>query len=629
MSLMYMFAFFLPLLVVGSRIDDLLHSMTVEQKIGQMTQIDISVFLNSSIPGGVDYDKLSFWVNEYHIGSILNSPFSGGIFQEEYGWDAKTWRNVIKNIQTIAAQSGVPPILYGIDSIHGANYVKGATIFPQQINAAASFNTTTTFLIGIVKSQWFKIINCVGSITARDTLAAGLPWMFSPVLGLALQPLWPRFYETFGEDPYLAAQMATAIVSGLQTEQAGSFPTLGAACMKHFIAYSDPESGHDRAPVMLPDIVLKELYLPSFTAAVEAGVMTAMESYQEVGGIPMASSFAYLTKLLRHDMQFKGVLVTDYNEIKNLHSWHSIADSDESAVNIAMSDTTIDMSMVPTDSSFFTSLLSLVEQGLVPESRLDVSVRRILELKERLGILDNPIPGLDDPKISMIGQKSDIELSYHAARDSITLLKNDDSVLPLPASIQRILVTGPTANSLRMQTGGWSVHWQGALDDAELQPGVTILDGIRAAFPDAQVEYLAGPAWNASSAPELTANEVNMVSSADVVIVCIGEDSYTEKPGDIDDLDLPAGQREYVSNIRASTRKPLLSVIVSGRPRLLHDISSQSNGRNMIQLHSHTSVTYSSNFAYLSSRATGRQGRGGYISRIPSCWSHPLHLSQV
>jgi beta-glucosidase len=452
LSLKYMISL-LVIIVATARaanVDDLLASMTLEEKVGQMNQIDIAVFVDTSIPGLINYTKIEEWITKYKIGSILNTPFAGGQINDKVGWNASEFREVIHNIQMISQKysdtEAAIPILYGIDSIHGSSYVYEATLFPQEISTAATFNTSHSYN--------------AGRVAAQDTIAAGIPWLFSPVLGLALNPLWARFWETFGEDPYLAARMGEALVVGMQADDGyeDSVPPRAAACMKHFIAYSDPSTGHDRAPVQLPDRILKELYLPSFQAAVDAGVLTAMEGYHEVGGMPMVSSYDYLAKLLRYDMKFEGLLVTDYQEIINLHKFHMTAATENDAVMQSISETTIDMSMVPLDNSFFESTVSLVQSGVISMDRIDDSVRRILEVKNTLGLLDNPVVPLDDPLLEYVGQSSDWEISLNSARECITLAKNNQSVLPIsPESIEAgdvIFVTGPTAKSLVRQTGG-------------------------------------------------------------------------------------------------------------------------------------------------------------------------------
>ena len=515
--------------VFGASIDDIVSSMTLAEKVGQMTQIDISVFVKNDL--SIDQDKLEYYVRDLGIGSILNSPFSGGPVNGKTGWNATEWRQVLAAAQNLAKY----PLLYGLDSIHGATYVRDAALFPQQIALAATFNTSRAFT--------------AGRITARDTRAAGVPWLFSPVLDLAVQPLWPRVYETFGEDPFLASSMATAIIQGMQiTENDGGLPPRAAACMKHFIAYGLPESGHDRSTSSVPDRILKQLYVPSFRAAVDAGVMTAMESYNEVGGVPIVSSSDYLNDLLRGDLGFKGMLVTDYQEIENLVLWHKVTDTYKDATRIAMEDTSIDMSMVPLDSYFTTDVIDLVNEGLGPESRIDESVTRILQLKQDLGLFDYPIVSLDDVLIGQVGQASDWDVALDTSRESITLLKNEAGFLPLSKTdaSMNIFVTGPTCNSKAYQTGGWSIHWQGPVSDTELPVGYSMLEGIQDVF-QGPVTFYAGvdiDATNTSAVDIATLD--TLANAANVIVACVGEPTYTEKPGDIDQLDLPAGQTQYV-----------------------------------------------------------------------------------
>jgi beta-glucosidase len=463
-------------------VDALLARMTLEEKVGQMVQIDIDKFMlydNGVKTSEVNFTMVGEWIRDYRIGSILNTPFSFSAIGDVSAWSARKWRDNLIEIQKLASTLGSKiPIIYGIDSIHGASYVGNATLFPQQIGLAATFNTKHAYV--------------TGKITSKDTRVAGIPWVFSPVLGVALQPLWPRFYETFGEDTYLISQMGAEIIRGYQWDaEDGGFPERVAACMKHFIAYSDPENGHDRSPVQLPHRVLKQLYSQQFQAAVDAGVLTAMESYQEVGGVPMISSRDYLKKLLRVEMNFTGFIVTDYREIENLHDWHHVAASEEDAVRITLQDTSVDQSMVPLDESFYKLTLSLVRSGKIPESRIDESARRILEVKDSLGLLSTPVPPEDHPLLATVGQKEDWDAALDACRESLTLLKNENGALPLKeADAPKLFVTGPTCDSLARQTGGWSVHWQGARSDSEFAVGKTVLKGLMDIFQEVIVSSL-------------------------------------------------------------------------------------------------------------------------------------------
>lgn len=577
-----MLAFLLvTLAVIGvsfASVEEILSSMSLEAKIGQMVQIDISHFMISGT-STVNTTMMKQYIQDFQIGSILNSPFSGGPVNGKTGYTASEWRSLLHDITEFSStltSSGVP-IMYGIDSIHGATFVKDAALFPQAINVAATFDPSFAYT--------------AGKVTSKDTRATGIPWIFAPVLGLGLQPLWARFPETFGEDPHLAATMGASAINGMQYnwnldyDPATTNPTTGlprqtAACMKHFIAYSMPQDGHDRSAVQLPDRLLRELYIPAFQAAVDAGVLTAMESYQEVGGVPMVSSQDYLTTLLRKEMNFTGFLVTDYAEIENLHNWHLVSPTIRDAVALAMKDTTIDMSMVPLDNSFYYSMLSLVKSGVVPISRVDDSVRRILKVKESLGLLAQPVIPSEDPITATVGQASDWAASLDAARASITLAKNFQHVLPL-SNTTKVFLTGPTANSSISQTGGWSLHWQGIYFDWEdATQKVTVADGFLRGLttvPASQVNYYPGVGIDDMDLSHIdTAAVAAAVAASDVIVVCVGEGTYAEKPGDINDLALAKGQVDYVAYL-ATLGKPIVTVMIAGRPRLFPDVVAASN----------------------------------------------------
>ena len=318
-----------------------LSRMSAADKIGQMTQLDISMVLADGCPLRIDDAKLRRQLRVHRLGSLLNSPFSGtdprcGLS----GWNATDWRAAVEHIQTAAADEGLPPLIYGIDSVHGASYCRGATLLPQQLGLAASFDESLA-----AASGW---------LTGKDSRAAATPWMFAPILGVATHPLWPRVYETFGEDPLLVARMGAAVVEGMQRRGGeGEIPARAAACMKHFVGYSAPRNGHDREGAWLSRRELEQTYLPPFQAAVDAGVQSAMESYQEVNGEPVVGSAALLQGLLRERLGFEGLLVTDWHEVGNLHDFHRVARSPEEAVLLAIGgSSSLDMSMVRTDESF-------------------------------------------------------------------------------------------------------------------------------------------------------------------------------------------------------------------------------------------------------------------------------------
>jgi len=542
------------------KVQDLLSSMSLEQKVGQMLQLDLVGFLD---PGSLDLNttRLAAVFRKYHIGSILNSPFTLGPCGGKNGWSAGEWKELLRRIHSTAQEVGILPPLYGIDSVHGANYIYGATLFPQQINAAASFNR--------------ELVWAMGRVQGKDTKAGGIPWLFAPILGINTQPLWSRSFETFGECPYLAAEMGKAIIRGIQTDSDPDFPGLppAAACMKHFIAYPAAVTGHDRSPIELNARTVKSLYAPPFWAAVrEAGVKSAMEAYTEVSGVPMASSREYLVDLLREEMGFEGMLVTDYNEIANLHQFHFVAENMRESVRLAMLDTSIDMSMNPPLAvGFADALLDLIKAGVVPEARVDTSVARVLALKEWLGLLDDPFHLLDAfPALeASVGSPKDKAVALALARESIVLLENPDGLLPLDPDRmagKRILVTGRGCHSLGMQSGGWTLHWQGARRNEVFTEGSTYLEGLKARFPLAEIRYRPGVSVTGRDLGE--AEALREAEAADLVVVCVGESTYAEKPGDINDLALPAGQLAYVEALM-SAGPPVVAVLVEGRARVL------------------------------------------------------------
>ncbi|DBA00344.1 TPA: hypothetical protein N0F65_000529 [Lagenidium giganteum] len=346
--------------------------MTMDEVIGQMTQINIDSILNTD-NGTLDEAKLRTFA-KHKVGSYLNSPFAGGDKNGKYGWTAEEWRKVITRIQEISMEeNGGHPIIYGLDSVHGAGYVTNAVIFGQQINGGATFNP--------------DLVYEMGRITGRDTVAAGVSWAFAPILEISQNPLWARTFETFGEDPYLVSVMGDAVVRGIQSNNGT------AACMKHFIGYSKTPTGHDKDGVTLSDFDLLNYFVPPFMAAVKAGVMSAMESYNSINGVPVVSSPKILRDLVRKDMGFEGVVVTDWAEINSLNDFHRVAKSKAEAVRMALTQTSLDMSMVPYEASFIDNAKKMLSNHTEYEERLRESVRRIIKMKLKLGLYDTPVPG--------------------------------------------------------------------------------------------------------------------------------------------------------------------------------------------------------------------------------------------
>jgi len=548
-----------------SDIQERVRALSLKQKIGQLTQINIDMI--GKMEEGefhIDRAKLVEAIDEHNVGSFLNTPLSnsnsGGISQ----LSAKQFQDIIREIQDVSLEYGSKiPTIYGLDSIHGANYIRNATMFPQAINAASSFNR--------------KLTELQGHITAKDTRASGIPWIFAPILGIALQPQWPRVFETFGEDPYVSTELGKAIIMGMQGYPADlSNLTRAAACMKHFIGYSDPRSGHDRSPAWIPGRFLYQYFVPPFQGAVDVGVATAMESYGDINGIPVASSYQNTICLLRDTMKFDGFMVTDWGEIQNLHQHHHIASSSQEAVRLSMEGTSIDMSMVPNDYTFPIILFELASNNSLLIPRIDESVARVIKVKRDLGLFDDAY-GFSD--VSVIGTLEDKAVSLNLARESIILAENRDSLLPIdPEMYSNILVVGPTGDDIGLQNGGWSIHWQGG-ESKEFQDGSTIKTGIS----DILSQYASN--WNVTylQGCDVKGNikdldlVLNATMTADLIVVALGEDSYTEVPGDIDDVQLPSGQEDLISEIAQFSNKPIILVLVEGRPRVLRHAPDIAN----------------------------------------------------
>jgi len=532
-----------------ARADEIVDSMTSADLIGQMAQIDISVLMTDDLE--LDEDVVRKYA-KLRVGSYLNSPLTNGPINGTYLWTAEKWREVVTRIQEITMEeNGGHPMIYGVDSVHGAIFVRGAAIFGQQINGAASFRPD------LVYEQ--------GRITARDTLAAGIPWIFGPILGISRNPLWPRTFETFGEDPYLDSVMADAIVRGLQSN--GST----AACMKHWIVYTKTPSGHDKDAVTVSDYDLLNYFLPPFKSAVDAGVLSAMENYISVNGVPLVSNTKLMNGLLRDDLGWDGMMVTDYAEIDQLADFHRVARTYEEATRISLTRASVDMSMIATDDSFMNGTTALLQQSPQYLSRVKASARRVVKLKLQLGLYDNPVPG--EANLALLGNENDTATALELARESVVLLKNNASVLPL-AEDASVFLTGHAADDIGLQCGGWTIEWQGYAGHNELYPlGSTVKDNIETITGNSSsVTYFNGLNYTGEYSEADLATAMEYASNAEFTIAVIGEGPYAEKPGDIDDLALPAGQIEYVKQL-ASTGTKVVVVLFEGRPRLLGDLT--------------------------------------------------------
>lgn len=526
-------------------IDALLSKMTIEEKVGQMTQLNLDVVCEGGIynlvePHHIEPAKLHKALVDYHVGSILNC---GG---HAYGLDQ--WHTIINTIQQVATTETrlKIPVIYGIDAIHGANYTLGSTLFPQPLAQAASWNT--------------DMVKRGGEITAYEVRATGIPWNFSPVLDLGRDPRWSRLFETYGEDVLLATEMGLATIEGYQGNNLADAYHV-AACMKHFLGYSMPRTGKDRTPVYIDEIQLREYFLPTFQAAINAGAATVMVNSGELNGIPVHADKKILTDLLRSELGFKGVAVTDWEDIMKLNNIHMVAPTLKDAVYMAI-DAGIDMCMVPNDYDFTILLTELVKEGKISEARLDVSVKRILELKKQLGLFEQPFtPANTDYK--KFGSAEFARAAQNMAEESITLLKNNNQVLPIQQSA-KILVTGPAANSMTYLNGAWTRTWQGTDTIWNDQSKYT----IREAFNPATTTFIASD--NMSDA-DVREKMFTAAKASDVIIICLGEKPSTEKVGDIDALTMPDNQQQLVGLLK-STGKPVVLVLVENRPLIVNDI---------------------------------------------------------
>jgi len=530
---------------IDNTVRQMVAQMTLEEKVGQMTQLTLEQFAKSGQDGYLilDEQKLRDGIVNRHLGSILNC-----------GGQARTvqnWQEIITKIQDVATKETrlKIPVIYGIDTIHGANYVLGATLFPQEIAMAATGNVL--------------LMEKAGEIAALETRAAGIPWNFSPVLDLARQPMWPRVFETFGEDPYLASAMGAAYIRGQQGDDISN-PIKVATCMKHYLGYSWPQSGRDRTPAYIPDRQLREWFLKPFAAAVKAGAVTCMVNSSEINGIPVHASKFYLTDLLRGELGFDGFIVSDWADIENLYTREMVAKDRREAVKMAVL-AGIDMSMVPYDYSFYDTLVQLVKDGEVPMRRIDEAVNDILRVKYRLGLFGNPYP--TENLAYSVGSEGSRQVNLQAAQEALTLLKNDGDLLPL-AKGRKVLVTGPCANKLSVLNSGWTITWQGDREDLYPQEKYTILEAIQEKLGQENVTYVDAVAFD----KELDiAKAVAAAASVDAIIVCLGEPPYCETPGNIEDLTLSEPQLKLVKAL-VKAGKPLVLVLVEGRPRVIRTI---------------------------------------------------------
>ena len=540
---------------IEAKVEKVLKGMDLTEKVGQMIQLTSSTVTVHGKPE-IDPDKLQKVIGEMKVGSILNT-FA------DVAQSRELTAKLVSEIQKKSMEEIGIPCIYGLDMIHGASYLTDATFFPQEINLAATFNR--------------EYARAMGEAMAYETRAAMVPWVFSPVMDLGRNPVWPRHWESFGEDPYLNAEMAVAETKALQGDDPNHIDDKHVAVsVKHYMAYGVPVSGKDRTPALIPENELREKYFRPFKDCLEAGALTLMVNSASINGIPTHANKELLTGWVKDDLDWDGLIVTDWADINNLFERDHVAKDRKQALAMGI-NAGIDMIMEPYDPSCCTELKEVVEAGMIPMSRIDDAVRRVLRLKFRLGLFDNPtwdVSGLD-----RFACKEFQDASYAAAVESEVLLKNEGNILPLEYG-KRILVTGPNANSMRALNGGWSYTWQG---DADRFAGDynTIYEALAQKFGERNVVYEPGVtydetdrwstgAWQKENTPQI-AKAVAAASKVDVIVACVGENSYCETPGNIDDLNLSGNQKELVKAL-AKTGKPIILVINEGRPRVLREI---------------------------------------------------------
>ena len=534
---------------IENKVESVLKTLTLEEKAGQMVQLTSETFCTDGL---VDTAKVRHLVREYKIGSFLNMI---GVSSRPRAITAEQ----IKKIQDITMDELGIPMIYGLDMIHGATYLDDATFYPQEVNLAATFDRSYA--------------NMMGKVIAYESRAAMTPWVFSPVMDLSRNPCWPRVWESWGEDPYLQSEMSVAETIGAQGHDPNHIGLENVAVsIKHYLGYGATTSGKDRTPAYVAPDDLREKYFRPFKDCMQAGALTLMVNSASINGVPVHASHEYLTEWAKEQLGWDGLAVTDWADINNLYTREHIAANRVEAVAAGI-NAGIDMIMDPYDPEVCKDIITAVNEKLIPMSRIDDAVRRVLRLKARLGLFENPVWDVDHyDKFACKGFQAN---AYEAAVESMVLLKNEDNVLPIQAG-KKILVTGPNANSMRTLNGGWSYTWQGDADNFASHHN-TILEALKNVYGEKNVSYVAGV--NYDMTPMMWDKEINIdidaavraARNADIIVACIGENSYCETPGNINDLNLSSNQKELVKRL-AKTGKPIVMVLNEGRPRIINDI---------------------------------------------------------
>ena len=545
---------------VEAQVEQTLQKLTLEEKIGQMMELVTDLFGANDKNGVfyIDEKKTDSILSRYKIGSILNAP-------NTCAPTAKQWEKYLQQIQKISMKRIGIPCVFGLDQNHGSTYTQGGTLFPQNINVAATFNR--------------EIARRSAEATAYETRAVSIPWTYSPTVDLGRDARWPRIWENFGEDCYLSAEMGKAMVLGFQGEDPNHIDQQHiATSMKHFMGYGVPWTGKDRTPAYISPADLREKHFAPFLAGIQAGALTVMVNSASVNGMPMHANKDILTGWLKEETGWDGVLITDWADINNLYTREMVAKDKKDALRIAI-NAGIDMVMEPYNADACGYLIELVKEGKVPMSRIDDACRRVLRMKYRLGLFENPTQKLKNyPKF---GGEEFAKIALDGATESMVLLKNEGNILPLQQG-KKILLTGPNANQMRCLDGGWSYTWQGHRSDEFAGKYNTIYEAFCNEYGKENVILNQGVTYNEKgkyweeNEPNIDA-AVAAAKDADVIVACIGENSYTETPGNLTDLWLSENQRNLVKAL-AKTGKPIVLVLNEGRPRLIADIEPLAKG---------------------------------------------------
>ena len=541
---------------IESKVKEIVSGLSLDDKVGQMCEVVVDLVCADSLSNGnivLEEAKLDSVFNKYRVGSILNTARGEAQNRE-------TWYRLINGIQEASMKYIGIPDVYGVDQNHGTTYTVGGTLFPQEINMAASFNR--------------DLVMQGAEVCAYESRASSIPWVYNPVMDLGRNPVWSRIWESFGEDPYLNGEMAVAMVKGYQGEDPNHIDTKHVgACLKHYMAYGNPVSGKDRTPTSINPVDLREKYFQPFKMAIKAGALSIMVNSGINNGMPFHANHEMLTVWLKEDLNWDGMIVTDWADIHNLWKRDKVAADYKEAIMLSI-NAGVDMSMTPYDTQFCTLLKELVEEGKVKMERIDDAVSRIIRFKLRLGLYEHPATNPAD--YPLFGSEQHAMKAHEMAVQSQVLLKNENNTLPIAAG-KRILVTGPNANSMRALNGGWSYTWQGTADSKFHEGYNTIYEALKAEYGEANVVLEQGMdyvedygKWEHEQNVRI-AKAVAAARGVDVIVACIGENSYCETPGNTNDLHLSANQIELVKAL-AATGKPIVLVLNEGRPRIIREI---------------------------------------------------------